>query len=483
MKKRFLSLLMTICLFICAIPMEAKAYTGNIPGVDYTRIVSNSVLETEVEFKIGSNVFTGTLSNGNRLEDDEVDEIIREFMKKYFISSEDLKQLHANEKQTFKYDEKRYVNGRVYAEILLGTAGIANGEQLSYVLNGEFEAIGGVGDHIVLVLDTIAKTGLSKMVDIGIGAMFGMPGKILSFMLNAANVSGTAAYRELMEYLASEEQLQQGFAAALALEEFYALVNARIKAKEQELTDGQWSMTCNDRVFTENILFESIVVPQCWDLYVDLVQTTIDPIDPNGWGGIYEGTMTIDISHDMANFDKEFKEKIYLSSSLPFLKSQSFFKITDQFSKRSILTKELTNHNFKIQIGYGNIKNKQINKAFSLDGFQDNSKFWSHHPVRSGADFGLYNNGDMNFSMGPVHADGEGSYVHNFTGKMAGNNMGISVELDRFDLNANVAVTVPYNSDYVDVGRSDTGAVIVATDNAVFKELLGIKEIIIKNVD
>lgn len=76
-------------------PIQANAYVGDIPGVDYTRIKYNTMLDQEVKFKIGSHEFTGKLSNGNRLEEDEADRIIVEFIGNYNITSEDLIALHA----------------------------------------------------------------------------------------------------------------------------------------------------------------------------------------------------------------------------------------------------------------------------------------------------------------------------------------------------------------------------------------------------
>ncbi|MBR2880250.1 MAG: hypothetical protein IKC02_06220, partial [Oscillospiraceae bacterium] len=64
-------------------PVAASAYSGDIPHVDYTRIDYNTVLETEVLFNIGSHTFKGKLANGNMLDEEEVDQIILEFMSSY----------------------------------------------------------------------------------------------------------------------------------------------------------------------------------------------------------------------------------------------------------------------------------------------------------------------------------------------------------------------------------------------------------------
>ena len=80
MKKRIISLVLVLCMVAAVLPIPASAYTGDIPGVDYARIEYNTIMDQEVKIKIGSHEFTGKLSNGNRLDDEEVDGIIREFM-------------------------------------------------------------------------------------------------------------------------------------------------------------------------------------------------------------------------------------------------------------------------------------------------------------------------------------------------------------------------------------------------------------------
>ena len=129
MKKRIISLVLVLCMVAAVLPIPAGAYVGDIPGVDYTRIEYNTILDQEVKFKIGSHEFTGKLSNGNRLEDEEVDGIIREFMTSYNITSEELQTLHAIEGKALKYDESREVPPRVLVELMLAACGVDNAER------------------------------------------------------------------------------------------------------------------------------------------------------------------------------------------------------------------------------------------------------------------------------------------------------------------------------------------------------------------
>ena len=86
MRKRVLSLLLAVAMLLPMMPVAASAYSGDIPHVDYTRIDYNTVLETEVLFNIGSHTFKGKLANGNMLDEEEVDQIILEFMQSYNIT-------------------------------------------------------------------------------------------------------------------------------------------------------------------------------------------------------------------------------------------------------------------------------------------------------------------------------------------------------------------------------------------------------------
>ena len=56
--------MLVLCMLAAVLPIPAGAYVGNIPGVDYTRIEYNTILDQEVKFTIGEHQFTGKLSNG-----------------------------------------------------------------------------------------------------------------------------------------------------------------------------------------------------------------------------------------------------------------------------------------------------------------------------------------------------------------------------------------------------------------------------------
>ena len=483
MKKRIVSLLLALCMVLAVIPpAPARAYSGDIPHVDYTRIEYNTVLETEVQFNIGKHTFTGKLTNGNMLDEEEVDQIILEFMSSYNITTGDLQRLEALEDTALKYDESRYVQPRILAEYMLVVCGVKNAELLSKLMTGE-EVIDpskfkvpGAAD----VIKKLASMGLDKLKDFALGKLLGEQGKkFYELIENTAQI----AQREYFEYLKSDGKAQRGLAAALALEKFYALCNARIKAKEREMGEGQWRLTCNQKIDTKKTVLNVAEVPQYWTLVVDLKQTTADPIDPNGWGGVYTGLMQLDIYHDMTAFDANFKDKVYLSNSLPFYKSASYFKITDTPAGPSILKKRLVNPNFEVQLSYGGVDSSgQLKKSISFDGFEDLLNFWSCHKIRAGFDASMWEDGTFHISAGPISSTSNFSNTHTFYGEMA-DTWSIYIEVDNWELVNNYIFTAPRNSSTADYSQSGTGGGAIVTDHTVFEELLGKKEIVINNVD
>ncbi len=481
MRKRILSLALALTFLLCAMPMTAHAYSGDIPHVDYTRIEYNTVLETEVLFNIGSHTFKGKLANGNMLDEEEVDQIILEFMSSYNITTGDLQRLEALEDTALKFDESRYVQPRVLAEYILVACGVKNAEQLSKLMTGE-EKIDPSKFKVPSAADLIKKfasMGLDKLKDFALGKLLGEQGKDF---LELINNTYDIAEREYFEYLKSDGKAQRGLAAAMALEKFYALCNARIKAKEREMGEGQWRLTCNQKIETTKSIFGVAECPQYWTLIADLKQTTADPIDPNGWGGTYTGLLQVDVTHDLTAFDANFKDKVYLSSSLPFYKSASFFKITDTAAGPSTLKKRLSNPNFQVQLSYGGVDSSgRLKKSISFDGFEDLTSFWSAHKVRAGMDASMWNDGNFHISGGGATVDLNMAYTNNFYGGM-GDTWSIHIEVDNWDVVNNYSVTIPYSSSSGDYGQSGGGGVFL-TDTTVFEELAGKKEIVINNVN
>ena len=479
MKKRSISLVLVLCMVAAILPIPAGAYVGDIPGVDYTRIEYNTILDQEVKFKIGSHEFTGKLSNGNRLDDEEVDGIIREFMTSYNITSLQLKYLEALEDTGLEYDESRYVQPRVLVELLLSACGVDSAETLSKILTGDanFDPSKFSGEA---VLNELQNTALDKLVDFALGAV--LPEQFEK-LFSLVKTVGTIGTREYMEYVVSDTKAQRAFAASLALEQFYSLCNARIKAREQELGQAQWRLTCNETIITSKTLFGSILVPQVWKLAVDLKQTTPDTIDPNGWGGIYTGVVQININHDMAPFDKAFLDSFFKTSGLPIAGYGSMFSYHDEYTQGSTLKRQLRNGNFSIQLGYADAKNGQVQKEFSLAGFEDLSNVWISHPIKAACEYDLYNNGYAYVSVSGGHGEAWANFTTWFHGEPTANNEGLMIDMYNYVFDSRVKVSAMGITVAEDFGDSGMVSATIARDNTVYDELKGGCSITISGVD
>ena len=479
MLKRTVSLVLALCLVAAILPIPSGAYVGDIPGVDYTRIEYNTILDQEVKFSIGEHQFTGKLSNGNRLEDEEVDGIIREFMTGYNINSSDLQTLHAIADKGLKYDESREVPPRVLAELLLAACGVDNAETLSKILSGDasIDLSKFSGEY---VLKTLKDMAFDKLIDFALGKIVGETYEELFSLVK--NV-GTVATREYMEIVASDENARRSFAAALALEKFYSLCNARIKAKERELGQSQWRLTCNESVVTTKTLFGSVAVPQIWRLAVDLTQTTPDPADPNGWGGIYTGVVQINVNHDMKPFDQQFLDKFFKTSGLPIAGYGSIFSYHDEYTTGSTMKRQLRNADFSIQLGYADAKNGQVEKEFSLADFEDLSYVWISHPIRMAAEIDLWNNGEAHVSQNGVTVDAYHNTTIWFHGEPTANNEGLMIDMYNYVADIRVYAHASGISVAEDYGESGMVSATIARDNDVYEELKGGCSITISGVD
>ena len=381
MRKRILSLALALTLLLCAAPIPASA-AGSLEGVDYTRIEQNSSLEKEVTFLIGDREFTGTLSNGKTLTDEEVDEIIRGVMTSKKITSGMLIGAQQRASDGLRYNEDRYVQPTVFVEYALASADIASAQELSQIISGDKP----IPTNAQFYADLLADTAINKLFDIALGALTGeTASKYISALQNILEIGG----REYDEYAADEERVLQSLAAAMALEEFYSLCNAEIKKAEKERGLNQWSLTCAQTVWTKRNLFGSLPVTQYWRLYCDLDRTHAVE-DVTNWGGTYTGTMKLDIWHDMESFDEKYLDDFYLPAMPYGSVGESLYDFEDEYpSTTSKLTKTVENKKFSIVLDPGMAEGGEFTKPFSFNGFEDDTFFWSIHSIHlyAGDDF------------------------------------------------------------------------------------------------
>ena len=372
MKRRVVSLLLAVCLLLATAPITVQA-AGTLEGVDYTRIKQNTQLTKQVTFKVGGRTFTGQLQNGKTLTDEEVDEIIRGVMTSKFITSGMLLGAEERAREGLRYNDGRYVSPRVLVEFALASADIASAQDLSLILSGNKP----IPTNAQFYKDLLTGTTLNKLFDFALGKLVGEGyGKMINAVQNILEIAG----REYDEYAADEERLQKAVAAALALEEFYALCNAEIKKAEKERGTDQWRLTCAQTVWTTKTLFETIPVTQFWRLSCDLKRTNTTE-DVTNWGGLYVGTMKLEIWHDMSNFDEMFLDRFFLGSALPFGSYPNLYNYKDKPELASKLEKTIENKKFSISLDPGMAEKGTYEKPFSFSGSTDDTVFAAAHTI------------------------------------------------------------------------------------------------------
>ncbi|MDD3919627.1 MAG: hypothetical protein PHO41_00410 [Eubacteriales bacterium] len=474
MKKRCLALMLVILLLLPVFTPTVMA-EGSLEGVDYTRIKKNESLKKEVTFLVGGKEFKGTLMNGKTLSDEEIDKVIRKVMTTYGVTSGMLLAAEAKINSALQYDESRYVDPRVLGELLLSNLGFSNAQQLSEMLTGDRDFPTTADFYI----DALKDVALNQLFDIAAGLVVGAGfTKLMGYAKSVAEVGS----REYLEYAESNKRAEQAIAAALALEEFYALCNAAIKKEEKENGSAQWSVNCAKTLWTKVSLFGSVEVVQYWRLACDLKRETAPDDDPANWGGTYTGPMKLDIWHEMSEFDKAFLKKFYLSPKLPFVQAAPVFSHKDGYSQPSTLTKTLKNESFVITFDPGMAENGMLEKPFSFNGFEDRTDFWSYHPISVNLAVGPFEDGEFHFSGGGATLEHTLKEKHNFVGEVSDNNRGIHMDLYSWDLSHYGSLTAPYTSERYDNSESGMDRMTIAKDTTVFEDLRIIPHIRIDGV-
>lgn len=474
MTKRCLLFTLIIIMLLSAF-MPTALTEGSLEGVDYTRIKKNESLKKEVTFLVGDKEFKGTLANGKTLSDEEIDKVIRRVMTSNDVTSGMLLAAEAKVNSALQYDESRYVSPRVLGELLLANLGFGNAQELSEMLLGDKELPSSADFYI----DALKDVALNQLFDIASGLVVGAGfTKLMGFAKSVADVGS----REYLEFAESNKRAEQAIAAALALEEFYSLCNAAIKEEEKENGTDQWRLDCAKTVWTKVTLFDSVEVVQYWRLECDLKRETAPDDDPANWGGTYLGPMKLDIWHEMSTFDEAFLSKFYLSPRLPFRQQTAVFNPKDEYGQPSTLTKTLTNPGFAITLDPGMAENGMLEKPFSFSGFEDETCFWSHHPINTGLDIGLFDDGEMHYSGGGAALDYTLREKHNFVGEVSGDNRSIHMDMYSWDLTSTGSYTAPYTSGGYDNSESGMDRKTVAKDSTVFEDLRIVPHIRISGV-
>ena len=384
MKKRILSLLLAVLLLLPSLLLSASAApTGRIDGVDYGRIDENVNLRMKVEFDIGERRFEGWLQNGKTLTEEEVDKIIKSVMNEMEITSGVLRY---SEDIIRRAALNRGFNPDVVlelgAKLALSATGLDKAKDIYDIATGQKTIPGAISDYIIgESVSTICEQ-----------YMKGIPGMVFEALWNSGDIIARETARLLEESKIAQQALERTFLLNL----FYQKCNERIEAEEKAKGLDTWSIVCNQTVWCQQTLFE-IPVLQYWKLSCDLTRTDFiygDDDDPTNYGGVYRGTVVIDIWHDLSNFDEQFMSQIFMKFPLANI-WDIIFDFRDEYTA-SNLTKQLICTNVEIHLDRDNMTSGGMTEYFMLRDFSDTSTFNVKHAIMGPANVIVYENGRWN---------------------------------------------------------------------------------------
>lgn len=466
LKKRILCVLLCLTLIIPMFQMTASAMTeeeymdarGRVAGIDYKRIKRTGSLRVPVTISIGGVDFKGWLKNGKMLEDEAVDQIIRQVMFENDIDQKFFAEANYYEKKAAQIDP----NFNIYAFLELA---------------GRFWGLGSAIDatsHSKSGTDLI----ISELEGQIIGKLIGMgaTGGVATLLGGLANCSD-AGMKLLMEKVRNNETIQIHTNYQIALLEFYAEVNRRIYEQETERGTQKWELTCNSTV-VKNIDFMGVEVPQYWKLELNMKKAQSENSNmkyvADDYGGGYIGSYQLDIWHNLTAFDAEYLDKVYFSNeTMQLLRSMGNYEFYDSCQDRSTLKKRISN-----PTAYASIDKAATN--LGLDGqikldkyFVEKQDFWSQHTVFVVPDnLPITVNTDGSIDIGAYY-NGNLCSIHYFEGWM-GNKTRADLELNVSEIRMNGVTHIPRQGDlwYNKDAKADASLLFVS-DSRMYNALNG----------
>ncbi|MBR0159156.1 MAG: hypothetical protein IJM24_08755 [Clostridia bacterium] len=396
-----LAVLLVLPLLLLSGTSNAMKKPGRIDGVDYTRIRENKDLQVEVRFTLGTSTFVGELVNGNVLSQEEIDKIINSVMNQMNITCGVL------EYSTMVIEQAKHLKGFDPAAALrigLNIAGFGTFNDIYDMYTGKKEISQAASDFVIGTLSGEAVkliTG-TKWADMA-----------LSAFLSTKDIAAEWTRMENEKEIA-EKALQR----QLLLDLFYKECNERLKKAEEERGTSNWKLKVSDIRYGTKKFF-GIDVEQIKWLKVDMERVdTFGEKSTTNWSGIYEGSIVIEIWHDLANFDANFPT-IFTENSNIFRRIQHIYKVRPESAKeRSTLTKVITLSDAQIHIDKRNAVGTTLTKTVPLKGAEDVSAFNLAHAVSYALDMGPWNDGVFEVSSGGAQYRSEVSMEERCSGTL-----------------------------------------------------------------
>ncbi|MBR4768864.1 MAG: hypothetical protein IK088_07800 [Lachnospiraceae bacterium] len=386
-----LAFLLVLPLIFSGGTSKAMKKPGRIDGVDYTRIRENKDLSVPIEFQIGVYKFEGELVNGTTLSKDEIDKVIDQVMKQMDLTPGKL------EFSADVIEQAKHLKGFDPAAALrigLSVAGFGTMYDIYDMYQGKKEIPAGLAGIVIGELSGQAVNFLTgkKWADVVLNAF-------LATKDIAAEWTRIEKEREIAELAMQREML---------LSVFYDECNRRLEKLEKEKGSNNWKIKVNDARRKDKTLF-GIGVKQIMWLKVDMerVNSFGDKTTTN-WSGIYEGSIEIQMWHDLTQFDNNFPT-LFTDQTI-FKRVQHIYDTRpDSVKEKSTLTKKITIAEAQIHIDKRNAVGTTLSKNISLAGAEDVSKFQLNHVVTYALSYGPWDDGHF-------HASGSGvSYDANVT--------------------------------------------------------------------
>ncbi len=407
--KRLLALLL-VAACVLALSSSAFAYSsfdefmaaqGRLPGIEYGRIRQDTQRAIKLSFEIGTKSFRGVLARGKKLDDARTDEIIKETMRFHDLTTAKMYGLRSDiaaaKAQRQPFD----------ADFWLEAAG-----ELLHVNNlvKAVDAYQGKMTGADYCVQYIQSKPVDMMIDAGVSALglTGLPALIATGLVGAGN----STLREFVYLGQYSETNQKALDAALKLDQFYADCNALIQ-KESDRQDYKWRLTAYQAPDKEDRVLFGANVKQLWSFSCSLEKESGGNGADEYWGD-YVGVMTVDISHDMHDFDTNFLWNV--ADQLPVLPQlrdrnpmHSFY---DSCSAPTTLTKSLAAAQIRLYIppNAKDAKKDSLIASIDLSQFRTKSGFWCYHTiwmVPDGVVPFLDNEGKYQFDASSAHLEGQ----------------------------------------------------------------------------
>lgn len=388
MKKRILSLLLTVLLLSGLLPLSAASTEdggdggGVAAGIDHSRIRRSVSFRLPVTVSVGETDFRGWLKNGPALTEDELDAVISEVAAEEGVTEEFL--LRAEEAERRAAEAEPDFDFYAYLE-----------------LAGRFLDAG-----------TAEESGTERIME-----RLERPSAdaLLLLLADCENES----VKGLTERLRRSEALRTQADFRLVLMDFYEKLSRRVGEREAACGSAEWTLCCS-RTETESVDFMGVTVPQYRTLELRLTrEAAAEAAGASDCAGSYAGSLRLEIRHDLSAFDEAFLEKVFFSNAamrtIALLGGTDF---RDSVRSASELSLSVSDPTARVELRWDGEESWLEGKLRTGSGLSETAEFRCDHTVCAFPQGALLLPG----SDGGVRLEGmaedESCTLHRFTGSM-----------------------------------------------------------------